>query len=68
MMLDDDAQLPPVKFVYRAPWPLTLTHIGINPQVPVVPPVKLKKGESVELWWVIEAAELHYEHAGSPRR
>lgn len=63
-----DLQLPPPKFTYTAKWPLTLTHVGLNPQVPVIPPVELKEGQSVELWWVIEAGELHYEHKGSPRR
>lgn len=66
--MDDNAKLPPPKFTYTARWPLTLTGIGLNPVVPVSPPVELKKGQSVTLWWVIEAGELRYEHAGSPRR
>ena len=63
-----DEGLPPPKFVYTARWPLTLTHVGISLMVPVEPPVKLEAGQSVTLWWFIEAGELRYHHEGSPRR
>jgi hypothetical protein len=64
-----DQELPPPKFVYTAPWPLTLTHVGQWPvQVPVEPPVELEAGQSVELWWFISAGELRYHHAGSPKQ
>lgn len=60
-----DDELPPPRFVYTARWPLTLTHVGLSLMVPVEPPAKLEAGESIELWWFIEAGELRYHHAGS---
>jgi hypothetical protein len=60
----DPGKAPP-KATYTAPWPLTLQSYS---GVPVEPPVTLAEGETVELWWVIEAGELRYEHAGSPKR
>lgn len=62
-----DQKLPPPKFTYVAPWPLTLTHVGLDPGIPVDPPLELKGGQSVVLWWVMEAGKLRYCHAGSGR-
>jgi hypothetical protein len=62
-----DQQLPPPKFVYVAPWPLMLTHVGLEPGIPVEPPVELEGGQAIELWWCMEAGELRYHHAGSKR-
>lgn len=66
--LADEEKVPPPRFVFTAKGPLRLTHVGIDAQIPVEPPVDLTAGEAVELWWVIEAGECRYEHAGSPRR
>lgn len=59
-------KFPPPRFTYTARKAMTLTHVEAQ-LVPVVPPVELREGQSVELWWVIEDGELHYEHAGSKR-
>lgn len=60
----DPGKAPP-RASYTAPWPLTLESYS---GVPVRPPVALKKGQTVELWWVVDAGEIRYEHAGSPKR
>lgn len=33
--------------------------------IPIFPPVCLGPGESVDVWWHIEAGELSYRHTGS---
>lgn len=35
--------------------------------IPIHPPVRLAAGESVHLWWFIEAGVIEYQHAGTPR-
>lgn len=55
----------PSQGVLHSAVPLTLQSYS---GVPVRPPVELKKGETVELWWVVDAGEVRYEHAGSPKR
>lgn len=62
-----DQKLPPPKFTYVAPWPLTLTHVGLAPGIPVEPPVTLEGGQGIVLWWFMEAGVLRYHHAGSGR-
>ena len=60
----DPGNAPP-RASYTARWPLTLTSYS---GVPVRPPVSLAAGETVELWWVVDAGEIRYEHGGSPKR
>jgi hypothetical protein len=33
--------------------------------IPIVPPLRLPPGGSVEIWWYIENGEVTYRHAGS---
>jgi hypothetical protein len=56
----DPGKAPP-KATFTARWPLTLKGYS---GVPVHPPVALKEGETVELWWVIEAGEIRYGARG----
>ena len=65
--MEADSLLPLPRFVFTAKGPLRLTHVGLHPKIPVAPPVELKAGESVELWWSIEDGKVRYEHAGSSR-
>jgi hypothetical protein len=60
-----DEKLPPPRFIYTAPFDMTLTHVGALPGIPVDPPVKLEAGQSIEIWWVIVGGEIKYCHGGS---
>lgn len=57
-------KLPPPRFVYTAPFAMTLARVGLDPGIPVDPPVDLVAGQRVELWWVIAAGEIKYCHEG----
>jgi hypothetical protein len=64
MMLIDDVDFrqarPRLRIETIAPRELT-EFAGI----PIVPPLRLLPGGSVEVWWYIEAGEVSYHHAGS---